>query len=524
MTNTLEKYKADRAALVKKTLEQQSDYAVRMTLSEEEAKLNDLVQSLKAKEVATIQSQFNGLHPGQVPITKLRDKYLLESKSPLWHLVKNMPKGCILHVHFDAIVNVKWVLEEALKCDKFYILLQEEAPKVLFRYFGDKNLMPKDKNWVNLKETRLRHPEGTKAFDKMLENIMTLTPVLENLGETSDSDVWKHFTSTFLSINGICSYEPIFRKTVLKKFQEMWEDGVSYFEDRIVGSAYLLYDDNGNVHTPEHTAKVFQECLQQFNELLKQNDDAGKLTKNGFFGSKIIYSGLKFTDKAGVRKDMENVIRVKQKYPDVICGFDLVGYEDQGYPYSFYAEEFVWFFEEQKRLGLHIPFLGHAGETVDSGSSADENLYDAIVLGAERIGHGLSLIKHPWLQKEVKEKNIAVEMCPISNKALKYTPTDLRLHPLISFMNAGIPVVLAPDDPAIFGIYENPCSYDFWMTLVLWSSFDLASMKRLILNSIEHSKCDDEMKKSIKRDWEESWKRWVQESLQYVDALPQTIS
>lgn len=45
-------------------------------------------------------------------------------------------------------------------------------------------------------------------------------------------------------------------------------------------------------------------------------------------------------------------------------------------------------------LGLDIPFLFHAGETLGDGSPEDQNLYDAILLGTKRIGHGSVNIVH----------------------------------------------------------------------------------------------------------------------------------
>lgn len=69
-------------------------------------------------------------------------------------------------------------------------------------------------------------------------------------------------------------------------------------------------------------------------------------------------------------------------------GFDLVGHEDSLKPLIDYVAPLTKFMERQKELGLNIPFIFHAGETLGDGTAADMNLYDAILLGTKRIGHG----------------------------------------------------------------------------------------------------------------------------------------
>ena len=69
-------------------------------------------------------------------------------------------------------------------------------------------------------------------------------------------------------------------------------------------------------------------------------------------------------------------------------GFDLVGAEDSLKPLIYYAEHLLRFRERQQEEGVDIPFIFHAGETLGDGTDADLNLYDAILLGTKRIGHG----------------------------------------------------------------------------------------------------------------------------------------
>lgn len=72
----------------------------------------------------------------------------------------------------------------------------------------------------------------------------------------------------------------------------------------------------------------------------------------------------------------------------IILGFDLVGYENDLKPLIDYIEPLLNFQKRQKELGIDIPFIFHAGETLGDGTKADVNLYDALLMGTKRIGHG----------------------------------------------------------------------------------------------------------------------------------------
>ncbi|MFN3267929.1 MAG: hypothetical protein ACK416_01570 [Zestosphaera sp.] len=69
---------------------------------------------------------------------------------------------------------------------------------------------------------------------------------------------------------------------------------------------------------------------------------------------------------------------------------------------------------------------------------------------------------------------------------------DLRNHPAEVFLNFGLPVTLSPDDPIIYG-YQG-VSYDYYMAYVAWDSLSLASLKKLVLNSISFSSLSSEEK------------------------------
>ena len=172
---------------------------------------------------------------------------------------------------------------------------------------------------------------------------------------------------------------------------------------------------------------------------------------------------------------MKICIQAKKKYPHLISGYDLVGPEDNGRTLHDLTPELIWFQEECAREGVDIPFFFHAGECVGDGNATDQNLFDALLFGSRRIGHGFSLYKHPLLIDMVKEKQILIESCPISNEVLRYT-SSIMSHPLPALLARGVPASLSNDDPALMGHDTSGMTHDFWQALQGWENLGLAGL------------------------------------------------
>ncbi|RPD66655.1 Metallo-dependent hydrolase [Lentinus tigrinus ALCF2SS1-7] len=193
---------------------------------------------------------------------------------------------------------------------------------------------------------------------------------------------------------------------------------------------------------------------------------------------------------------------IAQEFPHLIAGFDLVGAEDS----LKLAEPLLKFIERQKELGLHIPFMFHAGETLGDGSPADMNLYDAILLGTKRIGHGFSLYKHPRLMELCKEREICIEVCPISNEILRLCGS-MPMHPLPALMNQGLHVALCSDDPSIFG--NMGLSFDFFQVFVASEVNTLATLREFVWDSIRFSSLSDDEKSRAYGMLELQWSKFI---------------
>jgi aminodeoxyfutalosine deaminase len=96
-----------------------------------------------------------------------------------------------------------------------------------------------------------------------------------------------------------------------------------------------------------------------------------------------------------------------------------------------------------KEAGLR--FTPHAGETSNA-----ENVWEMVRMGADRIGHGIRAVEDPSLMAQLRDRGIALEVCPTSNLRTGAVPS-LALHPLRTLFDAGVIVTLNSDDPAIFG-------------------------------------------------------------------------
>lgn len=124
--------------------------------------------------------------------------------------------------------------------------------------------------------------------------------------------------------------------------------------------------------------------------------------------------------------------------PEGSVGFGIGGPEA-----GVHRSEFTDQFRRSRDLGLHS--VPHAGETV-----GPAEIWSAIdLLGAERIGHGISAAQDPVLMAALVERDIVLEVCPTSNVCTRAV-ASLAVHPFHVLRDAGVRVTINTDDPGMF--------------------------------------------------------------------------
>lgn len=143
-----------------------------------------------------------------------------------------------------------------------------------------------------------------------------------------------------------------------------------------------------------------------------------------------------------VESAMKTVAELLQ-YKNAIKGLGLCSAE-LNYP----PEKFVDVFALAREHGWLT--VAHAGE-----EGPADYIWQALkLLKVKRIDHGVRCVEDPKLVEYLKDQQIPLTMCPLSNIKL-HVYKDLSEHPVKSLLTKGLCVTINSDDPAYFGGYIN---------------------------------------------------------------------
>ena len=230
------------------------------------------------------------------------------------------------------------------------------------------------------------------------------------------------------------------------------------------------------MYSPDHAEQVSGiPSIEHLHAIQQAIDDAK--TQFDIVGRIIITAVRHFGADAAIRV-AENA--AKESVP-CATGFGLGGDE-----FNFPPKLFKKAYQIAAESGLYCTV--HAGEFAPA-----SGMIEAIEhLPIQRIGHGVQVIHSPETMNLLKERNIALEICPSSNIRLGLFK-DFNNHPFPQLLESGIKISLNSDDPPFFGT-TLPQEYDRVQEAYQYSD---ATMESITTMAIDSAFVDEDTRKAL---------------------------
>ena len=309
--------------------------------------------------------------------------------------------------------------------------------------------------------------------------------------------IWKLKTKHDLDLNGIKTKKDLIRRFQVKNLNDFIDLFINIIQNCFRKEEDILYLIEDAESYLERNNIVYAEIFFA----------PSKFVRNGFSYSKIVDLLDEGADKIrknsgreirflmdvsrsfGPENAMRNLDLTLEHPKQSFIGIGLGGAESQG-P----AQDYKEIFQKARDKGLRV--VAHAGEDV-----GPESIWHAIEdLNTERIGHGISAQYDDALMKLLTERQIPLEICPMSNIFTGKYVKGYKDHPIKLFYDRGIFVTVNTDDPTIFGAEL----IDEYVNLVENGIFTLEQCYDLIRNTLKASFLPDNRKNELMQQTEES--------------------
>lgn len=272
--------------------------------------------------------------------------------------------------------------------------------------------MPKAILHIHL-DGSLRVQTVHKWLKKKGENV-SLEEVKEKLMVDRDCRDLNQYLEKFDLPVKVLQTEKCIEQATYELFLDLASQNVIYAEVRFAPS---LHTQQGLTYS-----QIVEAAIKGMNRAKKECEIEGNLILCCMRG------------KDSQEENLATVKVAKEYLGKGVASLDLAGAEA-----LFPTKDFEDIFKIAK--DLNIPFTIHAGE-----ADGVESIKKAIEFGTSRIGHGVRCLEDRNLVEELIQKEIPLEVCPISNLQTKATEEP---HPIEEIYRRGIITTINTDNNTV---------------------------------------------------------------------------
>lgn len=273
------------------------------------------------------------------------------------------------------------------------------------------------------------HLEGTLEPDLKLQlaqknNIDIGQTTIEEVKETYQFDSLTSFLQVYYPAMNVLQTEDDFYALAMDYLKKAQENNVKYVE--------MFFDPQA------HTSRgiPFETVIKGYH---RATEDAPSLC----IEANLIMCFLRDMSAESAMETYQEAL----PYKNWIIGIGLDSDERSNPPHKF-AEVFAL----AKKDGFHITMHCDIDQE-DSIGHIREALMD---IGVERLDHGTNIVEDPTLVEYIKENNIGLTCCPVSNS---FVVDDMKGKEMIELLDQGVQITVNSDDPAYFQSYISDDLY-----------------------------------------------------------------
>ncbi|MFK7913214.1 MAG: adenosine deaminase [Pseudomonadales bacterium] len=371
-----------------------------------------------------------------------------------------MPKGGDLHNHITGAVFPEWFFELAVNAEKdgyrYYTKIKINNCRYGNDEYGGDPYLLMFRNINQLELDALSDCERGEYVPVADLTGAVKQEWLDSLRLDEPHEGRDEFFEAHWARMGSMALNPhLVADLLVMNMQAFGAEGLLYLEAQIMVHGFTTPD--GKAIAPDAVADIYRARLKE-----QDAQDSGVTVR---FQIAI----LRFTPNA--EQFLEVVYRFVAANDDFV-GINMVGREDndKGYPLRFLQT-----LRKMRSEVGDVPLAFHAGEV----DEPNAHIRDTLLLGADRIGHGVNLISDPDTLLMMRHGPYLVEVNLISNLLLEYI-SDYSQHPFPEYLRIDVPVALSTDDR---GMWDSTLTDEFFVAV---KEFDLswAEIRKLSNNSV----------------------------------------